>query len=100
MLHNAKLVEVNPPAGDALEMRCTLASPTTSEQAWLESAGVAASAVVYLPLTGSPLPGISVGDVLVIQLDGQSQASWVAAHVSDRVGGVLRYRQVFVVEQA
>ena len=100
MLQNATLLQVDPPTGEPIAIRCALAAPTASEQAWLVSAGMTASAVVYLPLTGTTLPAIAVDGVLVIQLDGQSQVHWQVVHVSDRIGGVLRYKQVFVEESA
>ena len=99
MLHNATLLQVDPPSGDTLTLRCTLTAPTSSEQSWLDAAGVTASAVVYLPLTGGSLPAIAIDAVLVVRLDGQTPANWVVTHASDRVGGVLRYKQIFVVEQ-
>jgi hypothetical protein len=101
MLYNAILLRIDPPspapAGDSISVRCALAAPTANELRWLQAADLSASAVLYLPMTPQAPALLAANDRLLVRLDGQSLATYIAVHVSDRIGDAIRYRQVFLI---
>ncbi len=103
MLQNATLRRVDPPppapAGPALSVRCALATPTTRDLQWLAMAGIDASAVLYLSTAaGEQVGRWAVGGRVTVELDGCPAAAWRAVHVTTRAGDVLRYVQVFLID--
>lgn len=99
MLQNATIERMEPAGRPAVRVsvRCALTMPTHRDLRWLTTAGVSATAMIYLPLEPGRTPGMHAGDRLTVRPDVGPAGEWVAQAVVARVGEAIRYVQAAVI---